>query len=280
MMDELWQTKRAPVWALVAVAAVHVAFTPFFNFVVFPRHWLVPLSHATFGLVDGTLQANLIIIAVIVFGLIFLGAGLRPADVGWRSNKLPVAILFTLGLWAVLNLLAIAGAEFQHLPFAFDESWTKPGLTRTFGMFIGQIFGNSLAEETIFRGFLMVQLMLIFRPLGKVAAGVGAVIVVQAFFASIHIPELREHGLSWTDVLETLPELALAGTMLAIVYLATGNLFVAVGTHALSDISMLVVSNGFNIHDNSGFAYLGLGLLASLVWRFVWSRFKPRAAGT
>jgi hypothetical protein len=43
---------------------------------------------------------------------------------------------------------------------------------------------------------------------------------------------------------------------------------------------MLVVSNGFNIHDNSGFAYLGLGLLASLVWRFVWSRFKPRAAGT
>ena len=280
-MDELWQTKRAPIWAIVAVVAAHVAATPFFNFIVFPHHWLIPLSRATFGLVNGTLQANLIIIAVIVFGLIFAGARLRPADVGWRSNKLPAAVLFTLGLWALLNLLAIVGAEIQGIPLAFDESWTKPGPTRTVGAFIGQIFGNSLSEETIFRGFLMVQLMLILRPLGKVTACVGAVIVVQAFFASIHIPELREHGTSWTDILETLPELALAGTMLAIVYLATGNLFVAVGIHALSDASMLVVSSGFNIHDNSGFAYLGLGLLAALMWRFAWPRVRlAPAAGT
>jgi len=279
-MDELWQTKRAPVWALVAVALAHIASAPFFNFLVFPHHWLTPLSRATFGLVSVTLQANLIIIAVVVFGVIFAGARLRPADVGWRSNKLPAAILFTLGLWATLNILAIAGAEFQGLPLALDESWTKPGVTRTFGAFIAQIFGNALAEETIFRGFLTVQLMLIFRPLGKIAACTFAVIVVQAFFASIHIPMLREHGVSWTDILQTLPELALIGTLLAIVYFATGNLFVAVGIHALVDASMLVVSNGFHIHDYSDFIYLGLGLLAALLWRFAMPRFRLRAAGT
>jgi uncharacterized protein len=279
-MDELWQTKRAPVWAIIAVVAAHIASTPFFNFIVFPHHWLTPLSRATFGLVDGTLQANLIIIVVVVFGLIFAGARLRPADVGWRINKLPAAILFTLGLWATLNIVAIAGAELQGLPLVLDESWTKPGVTRTIGAFIGQIFGNALAEETIFRGFLTVQLMLIFRPLGKIAACTFAVIVVQAFFASIHIPMLREHGASWTDILQTLPELAFVGTMLAIVYFVTGNLFVAVGIHALADASMLVISSGFGIHDYSDFAYLGLGLLAVLLWRFAMPRFRPRAAGT
>src|SRR5271154_1869591 len=107
-MDALWQTKRAPVWVLIAVAAAHIASAPFFNYVVFPHHWLSPLSHATSGLISVTLQANLIIIAVVVFGLIVGAAGLRPVDVGWRSNKLPAAILFTLGLWAVANLLVTA----------------------------------------------------------------------------------------------------------------------------------------------------------------------------
>jgi membrane protease YdiL (CAAX protease family) len=279
MMDELWHVKKAPIWALIAVAAAHVAEAPFFNFVVFPQHWLTPLSRATSGLIDVTLQANLIIIAVVVFGLIFAAAGLRPADVGWRSNKLPAAILFTLGLWAVANLLVIAGAAFQGLPLAFDESWTKSGATRTFGDFLAQIFGNALGEETIFRGFLTVQLMLILRPLGKTAAAATAVIVVQVFFASIHIPMLREHGVSWTDILETLPGLGLAGVGLAIVYFATGNLFIAVGIHALADAYMLIARNSLHIDDNFGFVYLGLGLVAALVWRFAMPRFR-RAAGT
>jgi uncharacterized protein len=277
-MDDLWQARKAPVWTLVAVAAAHVASAPFFNFLVFPHHWLSPLSRATFGLISVTLQANLIIIAIVVFGLIFVGAGLRPADVGWRSGKLPAAILFTLGLWAVANLLVIAGAKLQGLPLAFDESWTNPAWT--FGAFIAQIFGNALAEETIFRGFLTVQLMLILRPLGKTAAIVIAVIAVQTFFASIHIPMLREHGVSWTDILETLPILGVAGVGLAIIYLATGNLFVAVGTHALMDAYMLIARDTFRFADNFDFVYLGLGLLAALLWRFAMPRFMPRAAET
>lgn len=280
-MDELWQTKRAPIWAIIAVVAAHIASTPFFNFVVFPHHWLTPLSHATFGLVDGTLQANLIIIAVVVFGLIFGAARMRPADVGWQSDKLPAAILFTLGLWAVANLLVVAGAKIQGLPIALNESWTNPGLTQTFGSFLGQIFGNALAEETIFRGFLTVQLMLILRPFGKVAAATIAVIAVQIFFASIHIPMLREHGVSWTDIFETLPSLGLAGAGLAIVYFATGNLFIAVGIHALADAYMLIARDSFPFDDNFGFVYLGLGLLAALVWRFAWPRVSSvRAVGT
>lgn len=123
--------------------------------------------------------------------------------------------------------------------------------------------------------------MLILRPFGKVAAATIAVIAVQIFFASIHIPMLREHGVSWTDIFETLPSLGLAGAGLAIVYFATGNLFIAVGIHALADAYMLIARDSFPFDDNFGFVYLGLGLLAALLWRFAWPRVSPvRAAGT
>jgi hypothetical protein len=39
-VDTLWQTKRAPAWSLIAVAAAHIASAPFFNDLVFPHHWL------------------------------------------------------------------------------------------------------------------------------------------------------------------------------------------------------------------------------------------------
>jgi CAAX protease family protein len=279
-VEELWQTKKAPIWLIVAVIAAHIASAPFFNFLVFPHHWLSPLSHATTGLISVTLQANLIIIAVVVLGLIFASGRMQPADVGWRSNRLPAAILFTFGLWAVANVLVIAGAALRGLPLAFDESWTNPGTTRTFGAFIAQIFGNAVAEETIFRGFLTVQLMLILRPLRKAAAAAIAVIAVQIFFASIHIPMLREHGASWTEILETLPMLGVAGVGLAIIYFATGNLFVAVGTHALMDAYMLIPHDSFRFADNFDAVYLGLGLLATLLWRFAMPQFRPSAAET
>jgi hypothetical protein len=54
-----------------------------------------------------------------------------------------------------------------------------------------------------------------------------------------------------------------------IIYFATGNLFVAVGTHALMDAYMLIPHDSFRFADDFDFVYLGLGLLAAILWRFV-----------
>lgn len=278
-MEELWQTKKAPIWLIVAVIAAHAASTPFFNFIVFPNHWLSPLSRATLGLINVTLQANLLYLAVIIVGLIFVIGRMRPADVGWRSDRLPAAVVYTLILWGVANLLVVAVLLAKGVPLAFNESWTKPGPTKTIGAFVAQIFGNALDEETIFRGFLTVQVMLLLRRFGETTAVIAAVVLVQAFFASIHIPMLLTNGASWSDILETLPVLFLAGVVLAAIYLATGNLFVAVGAHALTDAYMLLPRDAFGLADNFGFVYLGLGFAGALLWRFARPHVKS-AGGT
>jgi uncharacterized protein len=278
-VERFWRTKKAPVWLIIAVVLMHLGFAPFFNFVVFPNHWLSPVSSATLGLVNATLQANLFYIVVVIGGLLFLVGRMPPADVGWRRETLPAAIVYTLLLWAAANLLMVAVAAAKGLPLAFNESWAKPGVTRTIGAFLAQIFGNALCEETIFRGFLTIQVMLLLRPLGKSVAVITAVVLVQAFFASIHIPMLLNHGTSWTDILEALPMLFLAGVMFAVIYLATGNLFVAVGGHALVDAYMLIPRDAFGLSDNFGFVYLVMVFAGALLWRFARLRFRPALAG-
>jgi hypothetical protein len=63
-----------------------------------------------------------------------------------------------------------------------------------------------------------------------------------------------------------------------IIYFATGNLFVAVGTHALMDAYMLIPHDSFRFADDFDFVYLGLGLLAAILWRFVWPGVTPAYA--
>jgi membrane protease YdiL (CAAX protease family) len=62
----MWETRRAPVWTIAAVIAVQFLAAPFFNFVVFARHWFTPVSHATSGLINATLLANAILLITVV----------------------------------------------------------------------------------------------------------------------------------------------------------------------------------------------------------------------
>jgi hypothetical protein len=78
----MWETRRAPVWTIVAAVAAEFLLATFFQFIVFPRHWFTPVSHATSGLINSTLLANAIALIVIVAGVILLGGRLRPKDLG------------------------------------------------------------------------------------------------------------------------------------------------------------------------------------------------------
>src|SRR5580704_5607981 len=119
-----------------------------------------------------------------------------------------------------------------------DPGWTKP--MENAGLFVGQIFGNALYEEIVYRGFLTVQVYLLLRRLGRNLAMVLAVVMVQAVFATIHIPMLIVAGHGWAEVVAILPQLFIMGVALAIIYLVTGNLLIAVGAHALADAYMQI----------------------------------------
>lgn len=260
--SEIWSARRAPVWLIVLVVLAQYAATLLFNLVLFHQGWIKGLQLLTCGLLNATLIGYAILLPLVVGGLLFWLGRLRPCDVGLRFRDFPAAIRWTLALWLVVNL-AEAAAQFGH--FHFDAQWSRPlGLV---GQWIAQIFGNALYEEIIYRGFLTVQLALLFERLGRGRALLLGVLLAQAIFASIHIGLLLNMGLSGSAIVQAMPELFLAGIALAMVYLITGNLLIAVGVHALVDAPMLVPKDVSGLCDDFGYVYLMLALIAACLWR-------------
>jgi uncharacterized protein len=261
-IDSLLAVKQAPLWTIVAVVVLECAFALSFQLIVFPHHWLTPLSHLTHGLVNATLQANAILLIVVVGGAILLAGRLTLRDLGLRAEAIGPAVGFTLLLWVCINLFDVGYLLVAHLPVSLHPTWTKPGVLHTGGAFIAQIFGNALCEEILFRGFLTIQLAILLRRLGKGPALVLGVVLAQAVFAVIHVPlEIRMHH-SWNEIWLLLPQLFATGVPLAVIYLATNNLLIAVGAHALSNEIMLICADphGF-IDDHSALLYIGLSLV-------------------
>lgn len=251
------------VWLIALVVLAQYPLTLLFNLVLFHQDWIKDLQLLTSGLLNATLIGYAILLPLVVGGLLFLLGRSRPRDVGLRLRDLPAAMCWTIGLWAVVNLIE-AAAQIGH--FHFDAQWVRPlGLI---GQWIAQIFGNALYEEIIYRGFLTVQIALLFERLGRGRALLLGVVLAQAIFASIHIGLLLNMGLSWAAIAGTMPELFLAGVALAMLYLITGNLLIAVGAHALVDAPMLVPKDVSGLGDDFGYVYLALALIAACLWRW------------
>lgn len=261
--SELWSARRTPVWLIALVVVVQYPLTLLFNLILFHQGWIRGLQPLTRGLLNATLIGYAILLPLVVGGLLFWLGRLRPHDIGLRLRDLPAAIKWTLALWAVVNLVE-AAAQIGH--FHSDAQWARP--LALIGQWIAQIFGNALYEEIVYRGFLTVQLALLFERMGRGKALLLGVILAQAVFASIHIGLLLNMGLSWPAILGAMPELFLAGVALAMVYLVTGNLLIAVGVHALVDAPMLIPKDVSSLGDDFGYVYLALALIAACLWRW------------
>ena len=105
------------------------------------------------------------------------------------------------------------------------------------GGILGQLFGNALAEETVFRGFFFPQFYYKFgKRLGRVRALVTAALVSQVAFALLHLPNrLFVKGVPSSELLGDQVQLVVMGLVFLAIYVVTRNLFVAVGIHALAN---------------------------------------------
>jgi uncharacterized protein len=194
----MFETTRVPFWIIGLTIAAQFVLDALWNLVVFPHHWLRPLSYATDGLLNVTFWANIIMLIAVVGGVIFTLGHLKPRNVGLRLADVRTGVLFTLVLWASVNLLVVAGVALKGVPLALDPEWSKP--VANAGLFVGQIFGNALYEEIVYRGFLTVQVFLLLQKLGGNIAMVIAVVLVQAIFATIHVPMLIVAGHGWAQI--------------------------------------------------------------------------------
>jgi uncharacterized protein len=205
-----------------------------------------------------TLTANLLSILVVAIGIFFWLGRLRPVDVGLQRNKLLSAVLFGLVLWGLGQLAVVLFGLFTGESLVLQPR----GLFVVY-TFLGQLLGNALYEEIAFRGFLLLQLYLKIAGSHRLRL-ILALVLSQAFFALIHIPNIflvRELVLSAlpTDLLR----LFVLGLVFAFIYLYTGNLFVAVVVHAFANVPALIWTvPGLD----AGFALFSLALLLVILW--------------
>lgn len=194
------------------------------------------LNQTIFLATSGLVEADLLIrIFEICFVLVFvrLAGGLRARDLGLTS-PLPRAVLFTALLWALTQVgLAIwqIGTVGQ---ISWNGAWREPGATFVLGELISQLFGNALFEETVWRGFIFVQLFSLLKQRGVKRALPKSLLISQGLFALTHIPfQLLNWGSTWAELPFWLLATGVAGAIFAVVYIKTQNLFIAVGFHAI-----------------------------------------------
>lgn len=233
----------------------------------------LPLIKATGGLINLTFLNYVVLFVVIVGGLLFGVAKLKPGNVGLRLSDLLPGIVITALVWITIQLVALVLnlAAFGHV--TFDRVWlTSLGTTSMLGsLFFGQLLGNALFEEMTWRGFLLPQCYFKLSGLHKrTSTRIGvALLISQLLFALYHIPVELSSGVSPLQLPLALLPILLIGLLLAVVYLRTGNVFLVVGLHALNNSPTILFSPTFLSNDLLGLIIVFLfALLLLLFWPF------------
>lgn len=267
-MEDLSASRRAPTWLLVVVLVLLYPWSMGVNlwFAAPENRYYEPLLRASNGLLWPNLQACLPTIAIWL--VIFRFGGLRLADIGWRRRDLAAGALATLLIWGICNLVALV-VNFADIRLASDVAQAP---TYAAGHLLGQVLGNALYEETLYRGFCLVQFLLIllargFRPIHAAGlAALGSAIV----FALPHIPNRMLKGgyPELTDLLGDQVRLLFSGLFLAWVYIRTRNLWWAVGLHSLANYPAQLIEWGSKGAAKSTIAVLGLLVTIAWPWLF------------
>ena len=197
-----------------------------------------PVNYYTNEIINGTFAANLIGLAGSLF-IIFIIGKHNLGSIWFSKQKLKIAILLIISIWIISQLFIIAFSYYNTREIIFIQNFNV-----VTGNIIGQIFGNSLLEEIIFRGILLVQLYLIFitKNSNKITI-IYSLAASAIIFVLFHIPN---RILTYTPdnlVIDTV-SLLFGSTLLGIIFLKTKNLPFVIGFHSLvNDPSNIIVTN-------------------------------------
>ena len=223
--------KEAP-WKIILVQLVaSTILLSVTNLVLFPSPIFDPIARATGGLINGTLQANLL--TILLFSLIVFGWGkLHPADVGLDWTKLGQGFSLTALLWlamqAIMLLISWLSGEVR-----LDPTWGERGVPAVLGALIGQLAGNAFFEEMNYRGFYLSQFYLKLKKVSERRRMTLAILTMLGLFILSHIPNRIFGGYTLADIPLDFALLFAYGLFFTAIYLLSGNLFLAIGVHAL-----------------------------------------------
>jgi len=146
-------------WRIIVLFIVlEVLLSTLINLVIFPSGILSVFRQMTFGIINETLLANLLMIAVLVCLLIIRLGRLSWADLGIKRNRLAAGIAATLTLWLAKEIINVVASILLTGNIIWSGNWQVYGVPVLIGALLGQVFGNALFEEITFRGFLVPQI--------------------------------------------------------------------------------------------------------------------------
>jgi membrane protease YdiL (CAAX protease family) len=184
----------------------------------------------------------------------------------------------TIALWLVMQgILTVVGALQGQL--ALNADWNQSGGSPVIGGVLGQLLGNALVEETVFRGFFLAQFYVkAAHRLRHEAALAISVIGSSVLYSVTHVPNLLFiKSIDGIDLLMFLGGLVGLGFLFAAVYLVTGNLFIAVGLHALVNTpAPLFHSSELTVNT----VWFGVTVLLLIAWpQIKWLRAHSEMEG-
>jgi uncharacterized protein len=234
---------------IVVFLAVDFFLTIFINQVVQQSDvfasFFAAINNATGGLITSNLLNQLPGLLIIVFGIFFWWAKLRPRDLGLIGAQIASAILLTLLIWLIAQILVALYSVLTTGSIHSHPDWTNFRPTVVLGWLLGQVFGIALFEEVRYRGFLLAQFYLKPQRFSSHWRIIFATFAALLVFTLLHIPNRIMMGYAASELV---PELLIVfgwGLFLTIIYLVTRNLFITIGVHALINEPTLLFEAGF-----------------------------------
>ena len=156
-----------------------------------------------------------------------------PRELGLDLPRLWPAVKFTFLIWLASQILPFAVMSLPWKPVEFNPLWGAGSWRFALSEWLGQLFGNCPFEEVLFRGFLLPQCLLLTKhwiPESRRWKHLAiALLLSQGYFALCHVFfNLHQPEGQWLLIAQFV-----FGLLFAAIYLSTGNLFVAIGIHAL-----------------------------------------------
>ncbi len=253
-IPSLFHVRRLPVVPVLTTLVVAVALSMAANYWLFGSEFLNGILRRGGGWLSGTWLANLGLLLVVVLVCLCWWAGARGPELGLRRRDFWPAMIVTLVIWLLLNATTVLVVQLSGQSLLLATSFSSAAALRSSAAeLVGQLFGNALYEEILFRGVLLIQFAVWLRkapePPNRLVLGLS-LLMSQGIFALQHIPNrLAFHA--WQSVGDAASDLALlfvSGVFFAAVFLRTRNLWIAVGVHTLGNLPTTLVAGPEWVH--------------------------------
>ncbi|CAH1205851.1 hypothetical protein PAECIP111892_02783 [Paenibacillus auburnensis] len=243
--SSIFEARPVSVPLIAGMIIIQIIFSLSVNLIYFERGYYRTISDLTNGWIGGTLSANLIGLLVEVAVFLWAIVKVHPGELGLKKEKLLPGVMSFLLFWFAIHLINLGVNLFTGSRIVFNDNLTQYP-SDLIGGLLGQLFGNALLEEIVFRGFLFIQIFLLCSKIKRHSSRVTAALFIsQTIFALMHIPNRIYSGYAGMEFVYDFIQLVIFGIMFCLLYLLTENLFFVVGVHSLMNEPLMLWYNDY-----------------------------------